>query len=97
MGRQEEIDALGAQARAIGEQLEAIQARMGHLKLAPRGATMVAVVDPELCVGCGACEQVCPSGVISAGQVARVDSARCTGCGQCVAECPRGALTLQEV
>ena len=97
MNREEEIEALAAQARAIEEQLQAVRTRIGHVKRSPPRATPVAVVDPEHCVGCGACEDVCPTRAISVGQVARVDGARCTGCGRCVVECPRGALTLQEL
>jgi len=97
MGQQAEIDALAAQARAIEQQLKVIQARIGQPKAAPPQAHRVAVVQTEHCVGCGACERVCPVGAISVDQVARVDGAKCTGCGQCVAECPRRALALQEV
>ena len=94
--RKEESESLGAQARAIEEQLESIRTRLGHPRQAPRQATLVAVVDPECCVACGICEETCPFGAISVDQVARVNGTKCTGCGQCVAECPRGALSLQE-
>lgn len=94
--REGDIEALAAQAQAIEEQLEAIQARIGRIKGVPRRAARVAVADPRSCAGCGVCQQVCPLGAISVGQVARVDGTRCTGCGRCVAECPRGALRLQE-
>ncbi len=96
MSREEKIKALAAQAQAIEDHLEAIGARIAQLKHAPQGATVVAVVDPERCVGCGVCEEVCPTGAISVGQIAGVDRTKCTGCGRCVAECPRGALRLRE-
>jgi len=89
-----EVEALQARARTLADRLRAIQARIGTVG---HESAMVAVVDPDNCVGCGVCHDVCPTGAISVGQVARVDGAKCTGCGRCVAECPRGALTLQEV
>ena len=96
-GREQEVAALQAQARAIANQLQAIQARIGQGSRRQTAGAMVAVVDPERCVGCGTCEKVCPAAAVSVGQVARVDGTKCTGCGRCVAECPRGAVMLQEV
>ncbi len=55
-------------------------------------------VQPELCVGCGRCEQVCgfsaarvntfPGGRF----VTEVNEIACKGCGTCVAVCPTGAM-----
>jgi len=56
-----------------------------------------AVVDKELCVGCGACVAVCPYNAIdwlSFGQP-RIIEANCMGCGLCAAECPMGAMQLK--
>jgi len=56
-----------------------------------------AVVDEELCVGCGACVAVCPYSAIewlSFGQP-KVVEASCMGCGLCAAECPMGAMQLR--
>jgi len=97
MSREAEIEALATQARTVSEQLGAIHERIRQLEHQPQQAAAVAIVDPELCVACGACQKVCPAGAISVGQVARVDGTRCTGCGKCVAECPRGALALHQV
>jgi heterodisulfide reductase subunit A len=58
----------------------------------------VACSDPEVCIGCGVCETVCPqqaarlTGGDSPHAVVEVNS--CRGCGICVAECPSGAMTL---
>jgi len=68
---------------------------------------LTAVVVEELCIGCGACEAVCPFGAIElveAGErrfeevvlrtrKSRVNPTLCKGCGTCVPECPVGALT----
>ena len=58
----------------------------------------VAWSDPEVCIGCGVCENVCPEGavhVVGEGSPhAVVESESCRGCGICVAECPSGAMTL---
>lgn len=53
-------------------------------------------VDPEICVGCGECEGVCPTGAIQMtedGDVYHVvDPAPCMNCGQCLITCPEGAI-----
>jgi ferredoxin len=67
--------------------------RNGTPMLASSG--YLAHVDEAHCVGCGACEDVCPFGALGVvdGR-ARVDAAVCMGCGVCVGHCPEGALAL---
>ena len=65
--------------------------------ISPAGVqTTVAQVDPERCVGCGRCVQVCPTGAISLGSdgKARVRAELCQTCGLCFRECPRQAILL---
>lgn len=47
-----------------------------------------------LCIGCGGCTAVCPTGshVLEDGHAMRRDT--CTVCGRCVGVCPTGALEL---
>ncbi len=56
----------------------------------------VAVVDGDLCAGCGACAvNLCQFGAISVNDgFAHVDVAACMGCGVCVAHCPQEAISL---
>lgn len=42
-----------------------------------------------LCIGCGTCTRICPSGIAPGGQ--GTDPA-CTNCGKCAGVCPSGAL-----
>lgn len=75
-----------------------------ELVLAPLAAAEVgdedgpprALVRSDLCVGCGACVQVCPEpGALSmSGKLAMVDPARCKGHGECVAACPMSAISV---
>ena len=60
----------------------------------PGGAR--AVIDAELCTGCGVCMQVCRFQAISrsAAGVCVVDRFACEGCGCCAALCPNGAAVM---
>lgn len=54
------------------------------------------VLDEDRCVGCGACIEVCPHGVLALdGRKARVvDLNGCMECGACARNCPVQALSL---
>lgn len=53
-------------------------------------------VDPQRCVSCGACEEVCifDAAARCAGGRAQEDGAACMGCGLCVERCEGGARSL---
>ncbi len=55
---------------------------------------LIAWVDPDVCVGCGVCVEVCAYSARVLNEVsgiAEVDDALCTGCGSCIAACPSNA------
>ena len=55
-------------------------------------------VDHSLCVDCGLCSSVCPSGALSLTQPAwqlQFDAQRCLVCEQCIPSCPLGAIALE--
>lgn len=58
----------------------------------------LAVVDPDTCVGCGTCEQWCPTEAIAlnSDDIAGCDETACFGCGVCARFCPEGAISLKE-
>ena len=51
-------------------------------------------IDPDKCVGCGACSRACPAGAISGGvkEPHVIDPARCIACGSCREACKFGAV-----
>lgn len=52
-------------------------------------------VDPDLCIGCGECQDSCQFGALSlSGGLSIVSREDCMGCGVCVNACPQGALEL---
>ena len=59
----------------------------------------VAMVDYDVCDGCGVCVQRCQFGAmkfeVTTGKV-NIDAYRCFGCGVCATGCPMGAITLVE-
>lgn len=53
--------------------------------------------DPARCVGCGACVEVCPQGVLRLEDRRAVvqDRDGCMECGACAHNCPSQALTVR--
>ncbi len=53
----------------------------------------VAVVDPDHCLGCGRCLEVCRfEAVTMAAGKATIDATSCEGCGYCARVCPEEAI-----
>lgn len=60
----------------------------------------IAVIDEDLCDGCGTCEQVCRfEAIIPPGNMGgftyRVDPIACDGCAACVYQCPELAIHME--
>jgi heterodisulfide reductase subunit A len=58
---------------------------------------ILAEVQEDMCIGCGACASGCPFQAIDWGPTGfpRVNKAACKGCGVCTVECPVGAMQLK--
>ncbi|SFR07817.1 4Fe-4S dicluster domain-containing protein [Desulfoscipio geothermicus] len=59
-----------------------------------------AVDVPVVCVQCGLCMDVCPTGALNRNgstDAVEVDVDLCSGCGTCVKVCPYGVLRIDEV
>jgi heterodisulfide reductase subunit A-like polyferredoxin len=62
-------------------------------------AEYVAVVDEDLCEGCGLCDERCQFDAIDAvrrggSTVSRIAAQKCFGCGLCRTVCLQGAIRL---
>jgi heterodisulfide reductase subunit A len=66
---------------------------------------LVARVDPEVCIGCFACESICPYGAVERREwkdpetaleieIAEVNPGVCEGCGACLPVCRPKAMDL---
>jgi NAD-dependent dihydropyrimidine dehydrogenase PreA subunit len=56
-------------------------------------------VDEEKCIGCGECEEVCPSDVyeIRDEKSVVVNEEECVGCESCIEVCEQDAITVTEI
>jgi heterodisulfide reductase subunit A len=55
---------------------------------------LIAMVDEDVCTGCGICVEVCPYEARTLNErkrIAEVNDALCVGCGGCIAACPSNA------
>jgi len=58
--------------------------------------TVTTIIDPDACIGCGLCVEVCPAGTISMQEgLAVVTGTYSMGCGHCEAVCPVGAIRVE--
>jgi nitroreductase/NAD-dependent dihydropyrimidine dehydrogenase PreA subunit len=52
-------------------------------------------IDEKTCMGCGLCQQDCPSrNIVVQGKKAKVVTQDCILCGHCVAICPKAAVAM---
>lgn len=67
---------------------------MKSIRYLPGVATLA--LDPEACVGCGACATVCPHGVLALEDRRALvkDRDGCMECGACAQNCPSGAIRV---
>lgn len=92
----QEIVCLKSRLKQMEAQLDVIHRRLAALEGKQPAVALVAVVDPEKCVGCGLCEDICLRQAISVDLKAAIDQNQCIGCGQCAAECPQSAISLEK-
>jgi benzoyl-CoA 2,3-dioxygenase component A len=51
------------------------------------------LIDPEVCIRCYTCEEMCPIGAITHDDInVVVDAAKCNHCMACIAPCPTGSI-----
>jgi len=67
---------------------------MGNRKVSTDAIT--GIVNEDLCIGCGLCEEICPYGApkVEEGK-SKIREILCRGCGCCAAECPKQAITMR--
>lgn len=90
-----ELAMLRQQAEEMVRLKQQIHERIRQLERRGKTKTTAAIGDPEKCMGCGLCVEICPVGAISLENgSAVVDEGACTACGLCVAQCPNGAISM---
>ena len=58
---------------------------------------LTAIIDPDLCQGCGICDQVCRFGAIQSNDGCySVDPLACEGCAACRYQCPEDAIRMEQ-
>ncbi|MFO8032252.1 MAG: CoB--CoM heterodisulfide reductase iron-sulfur subunit A family protein [Desulfohalobiaceae bacterium] len=77
-----------------------LAARVGTILFKEKliSSALVAEINPETCVGCQGCLEVCPYQAIHYDQqnmICRVNEILCKGCGNCAATCPSQSVKLR--
>lgn len=65
-----------------------------HIANVVARSSYFAMVDEDLCIGCGECEVSCQFDAITIDDIAVIDRVICVGCGVCTRVCPEGAISL---
>lgn len=60
----------------------------------PEGVHLFPVSDPEKCVSCGNCADICPAEAIPAQNPLNTDYEKCIVCGACAKYCPAQARSM---
>ncbi len=82
-----------AQAKGAASEAMALSAT-GKVSVAP----MISYIDPDICIGCRMCIELCPYSAIEFNertQTSEINEAVCKGCGSCSAHCPSGAAKVK--
>jgi heterodisulfide reductase subunit A len=82
-----------AQAKGAAAEALALSAT-GEVTVAP----MISSIDPDICIGCQICIELCPYSAIEFNErlrVSEVNEAVCKGCGSCSGYCPSGAAKVR--
>ena len=111
-GKTSVVAALAVQARRLVVADCDVDASNLHLVLQPSvrqrhdfSGGKVARIVPDLCTGCGTCEEVCrydavtrqPAGAHGEEVAFAIQSLACEGCGVCAWLCPAGAIPFEPV
>jgi len=79
------------QSRVVAVHREAVAAGLTE------PASLHPAINPEICIGCGACVTACPEGRILGlvnGKAKLIEPTQCIGHGACAAACPMQAIQL---
>ncbi|MBI5581506.1 MAG: FAD-dependent oxidoreductase [Deltaproteobacteria bacterium] len=82
-----------AQAKGAAAEALALSAS-GKVSVAP----MISFIDPDICIGCQVCIDLCAYSAIEFNPlkgVSEVNEAVCKGCGSCAAYCPSSAAKIR--
>ena len=83
-----QMDRTGAAAKSLS------LATLGQVEVSPT----ISAIDPDICVGCRQCIELCPYGAITFNAlkgVSEINPAVCKGCGSCAAHGPSGAAKIR--